>query len=123
VAVTAADKAALRARTGADAVEMESGEILRACRAAGVPAAVVRVISDAADDELPLDFNTLVTPGGRLDGLRLALAVAARPWRIPGLVRLGGRSVRAAERLAEVLAALLARPDAPWAEGKVRSAT
>ncbi|MFN0068343.1 MAG: ATP-binding cassette domain-containing protein [Limisphaerales bacterium] len=109
VAVTAADKAALRACTGADAVEMESGVIVRACRAAGVPAAIVRAVSDAAEDDLPLDFNALMSADGRLDGLRLALAVASRPWRIPALLRLGRGSRHAAERLGEVLWAVLAR--------------
>lgn len=109
VAVTAADKAAVRTRTGADAVEMESGEIVRACRAAGVRAAILRVISDTADEDLPLDFNALMTAGGRLSGPRLALAVAAKPWRIPALLRLGRNSKLAAERLAEVLAAVLER--------------
>ncbi|HMO63966.1 MAG TPA: hypothetical protein PKE47_01850 [Verrucomicrobiota bacterium] len=107
VAVTAADKAAVRARTGADAVEMESGVIVSAGRAAGVPAAVVRVISDAAGDDLPLDFNALMTPAGRLSLPRLALAVAARPGRIPALVRLGRSSRRAAEKLADVLGRVL----------------
>lgn len=111
VAVTAADKAAVRARTGADAVEMESGVIVSACRAAGVPAAIVRAVSDTADDDLPLDFNALLTPAGRLSLPRLALAVAARPGRIPALLRLGRSSRRAAERLADVVGRVLdARP-------------
>lgn len=109
VAVTVADKAALRARTGADAVEMESGEIIQVCREAGVPAAIVRVISDTAGEDLPLDFNAVMTADGRLSGPRLALAVAARPWRIPALLRLGRNSAQAAERLGEVLAAVSER--------------
>jgi nucleoside phosphorylase len=111
IAVTPADKAALRAATGADAVEMESAEIRRLCRAAGVPSATVRVVSDAADEALPLDFNRLVTPDWRLSPARLAAAVLARPWKIPALLRLGRTSAAAAGRLADVLAAALARRD------------
>jgi len=111
IAVTAAEKAALRAATGADAVEMESEEIRRHCRAAGVLAATIRVISDAADEALPLDFNRLVTPDWRLSPARLAAAVLARPWRIPALLRLGRTSAAAAGRLADVLAAALERRD------------
>lgn len=107
VAVTAADKAAVRARTGADAVEMESGVIVAACRAAEVPAAIVRAVSDTAEDDLPLDFNALLTPAGRLSLPRLVLAVAARPGRVPALLRLGKRSRLAAERLAKVLGRVL----------------
>jgi adenosylhomocysteine nucleosidase len=103
VAVLAAEKAALRARTGADAVDMESAVIRDACRAAGVPSATVRVISDAADEDLPLDFNRLTRADGNLSSVRLALAIAARPGLIPRLIRFGGVTAKAGERLAEVL--------------------
>src|SRR5688572_21640954 len=46
VAITRAEKIALHQRTNADAVEMESEVIRRACAEAGVPCATVRAISD-----------------------------------------------------------------------------
>lgn len=110
VAVTAYAKAMLRERTGADAVEMESGVIRRVCHARGIPSATVRVISDTAHQDLPLDFNLLVNADGKLSLGRLARQVLRRPRKIPALMALGRRSKTAARRLAAVLRAALARP-------------
>jgi len=107
VAVTAREKAALRERTGAEVVEMESGVIRRLCRERGIPSATVRVISDAAHEDLPLDFNALMQADGRLNVARLALAVLSRPQKIPALMALGRRSKAAAARLASVLETVL----------------
>lgn len=107
VAVTAAEKTALRAATGADAVEMESAIIRRLSRERGLPSATVRVISDAAYEELPLDFNALMKPDGTLHSGKLLQAVLRRPWKIPALIALGTRTQSAAARLAAVLRAVL----------------
>lgn len=109
VAVSVEEKAALRQRTGADAVEMESGFIEGICRESGVPCATLRVISDTAQESLPLDFNALLTQAKELDALKLALAVLKAPQKIPALMRLGKNSALAAERLADALGAALAR--------------
>lgn len=103
VAVTVAEKSALRAQTGADVVEMESAIIARVCRESGVECATVRAISDTAHEDLPLDFNTLMTAEEKLSPLKLALAVLKAPQKIPALIRLGKNSALAADRLAEVL--------------------
>jgi adenosylhomocysteine nucleosidase len=102
VAVTVQEKSGLRAQTGADAVEMESAVIARVCREAGVPCATLRAISDTAHENLPLDFNSLLTPEESLSAWRRAVLTA--PQKIPALLRLGKNSAHAAERLAEVLA-------------------
>ncbi|HRI12504.1 MAG TPA: hypothetical protein PLX89_05810 [Verrucomicrobiota bacterium] len=106
VAVTPADKTALRRETGADAVEMESGVIRDACRVRGIPAATVRVISDAADESLPLDFGALMTPDDRIDFGKLACALIRSPAKIPQLLRFQRRVSHAANALAQVLASV-----------------
>ena len=103
VAVTVAEKAGLRRSTGADAVEMESSVIRAMCRERGIPSATVRVVSDAAGEDLPLDFNALMTAGMDLHFGKLAWRLVRSPGKIPELIRFQKRVARAADRLAEVL--------------------
>ena len=108
VAVTAREKAGLRAQTGADAVEMESGVIRVGCAQRKLPAATVRVISDTAGEDLPLDFGELLTRDDQLHFGKLAWRLICSPGVVPGLLRLQ-KSVRiAGDRLAEVLVRNLA---------------
>jgi adenosylhomocysteine nucleosidase len=93
----------LRAQTGADAVEMESAAIQAVCAEAGVPCATVRVISDAAGEDLPLDFNRFTRPDYRLDFGRLLWAVVRTPAVVRPLLRLRRTTRAAALRLAAVL--------------------
>jgi nucleoside phosphorylase len=109
VLVTAAEKHALRQMTGADAVDMESGVIRAICKERGIPSASVRVISDAADEDLPLDFNRLMDTDARLRYDRLVVELLKSPRRIRALIRMGFRTRRAARELASVLRSLFAR--------------
>ena len=108
VILTATEKHALRRTTAADAVEMESGIIRAICKERGIPSATVRVISDAADEDLPLDFNRLMDADARFRYDRLAVALLKSPGRIRALIQMGFRTRRAARELASVLSSLFA---------------
>jgi nucleoside phosphorylase len=107
IATTVAEKRKLRNETGADAVEMESAAIHIVCAERGIPCATVRVISDTANEDLPLDFNALSKPDKSLDFSKLFLTVAKSPGKIGVLMELQKKSKFAAEKLAEVLAKLI----------------
>lgn len=59
---TAAEKAALAAGTGAAVVDMETLAVAAVARDAGLRCRAIRVISDAAGDELPPDVTRLIAP-------------------------------------------------------------
>jgi adenosylhomocysteine nucleosidase len=103
IATTVTEKKKLRDETGADAVEMESAAIQAVCRERSIPCATVRVISDTAGEDLPLDFNALAKPDKNLDFGKLFLAIARSPGKIGALMELQRKTKFAAERLAAVL--------------------
>jgi nucleoside phosphorylase len=107
VATTASEKEKLRRETNADAVEMESEIIHEICRERGIPCATVRVISDEANEDLPLDFNALMTRDYKISFVKLAFALMRSPQKIPRLIQLQKKTQLAAKRLAEVLEKLL----------------
>ena len=103
IAITADEKKRLRAETGADAVEMESAAIYAVCRERGIPCATVRVISDTANEDLPLDFNQLYGPDMSLDYGKLALTILTSPGKIGAVMRLQEQTKLTAGKLAAVL--------------------
>lgn len=98
---TTAEKSSLSAY--AEAVDMESYAILHAANTKSVPAAVVRVISDSFDREMPAELDTMVDPQGRVKIAGVVRYVAKHPLMVPALVRLGRDSKTAAEALANFL--------------------
>ena len=109
VAATAVEKQALWQATGADAVEMESQVLGTVCAESGIPFAIVRVILDTAGEDLPLDFNRLMTPDLRMDYGKLAMALLKSPGRTGALLKLQKQGQLAAASLAKVLMTLLDR--------------
>jgi adenosylhomocysteine nucleosidase len=105
VAVTASEKRALRNRTGAVAVEMEAAAVKNKATAWGVPFMCIRVVSDTAADDMPLDFNRFRNADGNFSRTRIALAAMARPFSaMPGLMELDRNCRRASRALGDFLA-------------------
>jgi len=111
IATTVAEKQKLRAETGADAVEMESAAIDAVCRERGIPCTTLRVISDPANEDLPLDFNALAKPDQSTDFGKLAWAIVRSPGKIGALIRLQKKTKFAARQLAAVLTQILPSPN------------
>lgn len=109
VATTVSEKSELFRKTGCDAVEMESGAIKAVCDAESIPVAIIRVISDTANEDLPIDFNKLMNSKGGIQFGRLALELAKRPRLIPKMMKLQKCTAAAAKVLAESLDTLLAK--------------
>ncbi len=95
-------KAELAARSGAVAVDMESSGLARAAAEAGLPFIVLRVVADAAEDELPEDIEALVTDDGRTRYRGLA-GVLTSPRQLGLLLRLARNSGRARSVLKQVI--------------------
>jgi len=87
----------------ADAIEMESYEILRGAASVGIPAIAIRAVSDSSNEDLPFDLNGVFTDEGRVSIPRVIGQLAQHPQSLPGLVRLGQNSRAAAESLARFL--------------------
>ncbi len=101
VVATADAKKSLSER--ADAVEMESFDILREAGARGLQRIAIRAVSDGCDEDLPLDMNQVFAPDGQVSVPRVLGQVARHPAAIAGLMRLGKNSKRAAESLGRFL--------------------
>lgn len=98
IAVSRDDKLQL-ARTGAEVVDMESYEILSAADKAGTPAAVVRVVSDSLDRNLP-NLNLAINPDGSVNNGRAIRVMLGSPL-------LTARAYAATKRAARYLAGVL----------------
>jgi hopanoid-associated phosphorylase len=85
----AAQKRAAHAETGAIAVDMESHIAARVAHRRGLPFAIARVVSDAADRSLPKAAQAGMAIDGRMDVLAVLKALVRRPHELPALIEVG----------------------------------
>ena len=101
IVITAAEK--LRLSSSADVVDMESFEVISECLVWGTRGVAVRAISDTSEDDLPLDLNLAVTRAGDISLKRMLGQVLRQPKSVPGLLRFGRQSHKAAGSLGSFL--------------------
>lgn len=102
ICATAAGKAALRARTGASAVDMESHVAARVAARHGLPFAAIRTISDRADETLPPAALVGMNPDGSMALGRVLASLARHPVQLPALIRTGTSAEAAFRALGRV---------------------
>ncbi|HUZ12202.1 MAG TPA: hypothetical protein VMU93_05075 [Caulobacteraceae bacterium] len=108
------EKAELRRRTGAAAVDMESASVARLARRSGTPFAVLRAVSDTARRPLPSAARVGLGPDGRPAMGAVLASLAARPWQVGALIRTAleaEAALRALERARHLLGPRLGGPD------------
>lgn len=103
VASTAAEKSELR-KTGADAIEMEAAGVAQKAMEYHLPFYCVRVLSDSAQDDLPLDFNHMRDSEGRFSRSKILVAALRKPSAFLKLMTLNKHAKAAAQALGDFIA-------------------
>lgn len=81
-------------------MEMEAAAVEAKAHVWGLPFRAVKVVSDSAGEDLPLDFNIYRDQDGRFQLPRIAAAAILHPFRIMRpLLRLNRNCQRAADSL------------------------
>jgi adenosylhomocysteine nucleosidase len=86
-----------------DFVDMESYHILQIVSGTQIPSIAVRGISDASNDDLPVNLNKIIGRDGTVRKRELIGELARNPRKIPRLIRFGWQSNRASHSVADFL--------------------
>lgn len=108
ILATVADKAALHARTGAVAVDMESHAVAATAHEAGLPYIAIRAIADPAGRAIPPAALAGIAPDGTVRLFAVVNKLMMRPQDIPVLMRLGRDSAAGLSSLRRAALHLLA---------------
>jgi adenosylhomocysteine nucleosidase len=88
---------------GPAAADMESSAWARAAASRGIPYIVARAISDRAEEDLPEYLGRCIGSDGAIRRSSVVLRALAQPATIPALLRIRGRVLACAEKLAVFL--------------------
>jgi adenosylhomocysteine nucleosidase len=100
------EKRSLYQATGAAAADLESHIVAGVAAELGLPFAVLRVIADPAEREVPLAALAGMRPDGGMEVGAVLVALARSPRQLPALVRLAadaGRALVALHRCSDLL--------------------
>jgi hypothetical protein len=109
VVETSAQKSRLWLETGARAIDMESAAVMAWAAERGVPAAVIRGVSDDAERGVPAALAASVGDDGRVRPLRAVTAALARATAFTDLMELRAGTEAALKSVAGALATLVRR--------------
>lgn len=87
----------------AQTVDMESFEIVKEAGAWGARSVVVRAVSDAVGEDLPIDFNLTLKKNSQVSVGRVLLQLMKNPRALPALLRFAKQSRSAAKLLINYL--------------------
>jgi adenosylhomocysteine nucleosidase len=103
VAQTAAEKRKLQ-QAGALAVEMEAAAVAAGAEEHGIPFYCIRAVTDLASENLENDFSGALRADGHFDTMFILRGALRSPSvRVPELLRLRSRCVRAARTLGDFI--------------------
>jgi adenosylhomocysteine nucleosidase len=101
-------KIRFRKAYGARAVDMEAAAVAQGAQARVVEFGALKVISDAADFNLPA-VDRFVAADGNFQSVRFACHVALRPWLWGATIALARNSAKASRALSDALTSYLGR--------------
>ena len=110
---TAEDKRALHRRTGATAVDLESGAVAEIAHGRGMAFAALRCVCDGVDTDLPAAAMVALSAKGAIMIERVLFSLLEQPRQIGALIRLSRQAACARASLAKRVATLAA--GAPFA--------
>ena len=109
VICTASEKRALGETHSAQVVDMEGAIVLQSLNPSGISVAMLRVVSDGCDRNIP-DLNGALKPDGSLDAFALALAFCKQPIAAAHLIQGSLRALRTLQHTTTALFAELSNP-------------
>jgi adenosylhomocysteine nucleosidase len=99
IVATSAEKRAIHERTGALAVDMESGPVARVAMEAGIPFIGLRAIADPVTHGLPSAALLPLDEDGRPNLSAVFWSILRNPAQIPALIGTGNQTKKALQRL------------------------
>lgn len=99
VVSSAARKIEIGKLSGGAAVDMEAGFVAQCAGKFGIPFSALKAVSDAAHEDIGMDFSPFIGPHGKIAGVRLLRYLAVHPAKISEVRRLYHASRRCSDSL------------------------